>query len=71
MKLSTMLWNGFIRGGEKNGLKFPRGVEGREGFLSTGVAVCGNLDVKKMEKKGVFTCRSERARECRGAVKVR
>lgn len=39
VRLSSVLWKGFIRRGKKNGLEFPRGVKGREGFLSTGTGV--------------------------------
>lgn len=67
-----MLWKAYIRRGEENGLKFPRGVKGREGFLSTGTGVqsdwsfslWGILDGQHWKKKKNKVVEGEREEKC-------
>lgn len=62
MRVSSVLWKGFIRRGRKSGLGFPRGVKGREGFLSTGTGgskrpeffALGNFGWARLRKKQSF-----------------
>lgn len=54
MRFSSVLWKGFIRRGKKSGLEFPRGVKGREGFLSTGTGVQSDQSWARLRKNQSF-----------------